>query len=165
MDWACRQKLLEKAYENGVRGRYCRADIYLLRNLLLGEHGAFYGRHWYERYHAIWVMVSDPYKVALMEDHHVINHVIKLLQETDPHGTLVHPAWVRRLLEPTTIRHSVLIPVSTEGGHFAKLLGGGGKEDLGIVQTHYHCRAGLEDEYNIGFNNPAIIDISPPILQ
>eukprot|EP00973_Karenia_brevis_P091401 12407304-Karenia_brevis.AAC.1 len=54
---------------------------------------------------------------------------------------------------------------SRRGGQFTKMLSGGGKEDLGIVQAHYHCRAGLEDEYNIGFNNPAIIDISPPILQ
>eukprot|EP00973_Karenia_brevis_P095398 12427134-Karenia_brevis.AAC.1 len=45
------------------------------------------------------------------------------------------------------------------------MLSGGGKEDLTLVQAHYHCRAGLEDEYNIGFNNPAIIDISQPILQ
>eukprot|EP00973_Karenia_brevis_P068072 9469834-Karenia_brevis.AAC.1 len=54
---------------------------------------------------------------------------------------------------------------SRRGGQFTKFLSGGGKEELTPLQAHYHCRAGLEDEYGIGFNNPAIIDISQPILQ
>eukprot|EP00973_Karenia_brevis_P033946 4684293-Karenia_brevis.AAC.1 len=76
-----------------------------------------------------------------MEDHHVINHVIQLLQESDPDATYLYPSWVKILLEPSRIRHSVMIPVnkdceilfrSRKGGQFTKMLSGGGKEDLGI---------------------------------
>eukprot|EP00973_Karenia_brevis_P089661 12398890-Karenia_brevis.AAC.1 len=44
MDWEHRQRLWQKARQNGIRGHYNRADVYLVHEILLGEHGTFRGR-------------------------------------------------------------------------------------------------------------------------
>eukprot|EP00973_Karenia_brevis_P036236 4996959-Karenia_brevis.AAC.1 len=90
-------------------------------------------------------MVNDSEMTSRMEDHHAINHMMQLLQESDPRATCIYPPWVKRLLDPSRIRHSVMIPVNIDGeilfrsrraGQFTKMLSGGGEEDLTLVQTH-----------------------------
>eukprot|EP00973_Karenia_brevis_P007754 1052920-Karenia_brevis.AAC.1 len=103
-------------------------------------------------------MVNDLEMSSRMEDHYVMNHVIKMLQDSDPRAEGGYPPWLRRLLEPSKIRHSVMIPMTADGeilfrsrraGQFTKFLSGGGREELTPLQAHYHCRAGMEDEYGI----------------
>eukprot|EP00973_Karenia_brevis_P044389 6149009-Karenia_brevis.AAC.1 len=106
VDRANRQHLYGKAQENCKMGLYNKADIYLLKSILLGENGSFYGRDGRERHIAVWNMVNDSEMTSRMEDHHVINHVIRLLQESDPQATCAYPPWVKRLLDPSRIRHS-----------------------------------------------------------
>eukprot|EP00973_Karenia_brevis_P048579 6744464-Karenia_brevis.AAC.1 len=91
VDYANRQHLYEKARENCIRGFYSKADIYLLKSILLGENGSYYGRDGRKRHVAVWNMVNDSEMTSRMENHHVINHIIKLLQESDPHAACVYP--------------------------------------------------------------------------
>eukprot|EP00973_Karenia_brevis_P039305 5427518-Karenia_brevis.AAC.1 len=134
-------------------GRLC-LDVYPIE-----ENGTFYRKEGPERHAAVWEMVTDREIAARLEDHHVMNHYINLLEESDPWCKDIKVPWIRRLVQPTKIRHSVMIPIDRKGrilfryrkgGQFTKMLGGGGQVDLSIIQAHYHCRAGLEDEYNIG---------------
>eukprot|EP00973_Karenia_brevis_P008575 1159486-Karenia_brevis.AAC.1 len=76
--------MYEKAQDKCIRGYLGEADVYILRSILLGENATFYGRGGPERHAAVWGMVKDPEMVSRLEDHHVLNHLIYLLQESDP---------------------------------------------------------------------------------
>eukprot|EP00973_Karenia_brevis_P046362 6429225-Karenia_brevis.AAC.1 len=65
-----RQRLYEKAQDNCKKGLYNKADIYLLKSILLGENGTFYGRDGTKRHSAVWDMVNSYEKASRMEDHH-----------------------------------------------------------------------------------------------
>ena len=51
------------------------------------------------------------------------------------------------------------------GGHFVRCCPGGAARDRGLVNLSFEARLALSDEFGIGFDNPAVLDISPPILQ
>ena len=81
--------------------------------------------------------------------------------------------YIAALVTPTHIRHSVMLAVTTDvellsqsrrTGQFAKLMSGGGEDDKSCMHNYFACRNGLIDEFGIGFNNPAVLDVSPPIL-
>eukprot|EP00973_Karenia_brevis_P019825 2718457-Karenia_brevis.AAC.1 len=56
VDSANRQHLYEKARDNCIRGLYSKADIYLLKSILMGENCSYYGREGRKRHVAVWDM-------------------------------------------------------------------------------------------------------------
>ena len=77
-------------------------------------------------------------------------------------------------LAPTRVRHTVIHVVTTDGKilsrsrrgrQFCKFGSGGGKHDKSLAHCHFSARDGVYDEYGIGFRNPAVLDVSEPMLN
>ena len=78
------------------------------------------------------------------------------------------------LFEKTTISHAVMIVIDTRGRilfrsgrdrNFSKHGSGGGLDGYrSLVQCHYDCRRAVFTLFGIGFSNPAVLEVSQPII-
>ena len=167
--WKKRQRLLDKALAIEQKGEYSQGDIHLLNWFLVGDCGCFPTKEvGQERYRSVWESVNDHSALLRMNASPVYAYCNEVLDELG--------AWepgVTTLVSPTDIRHTVAICVDTNEeilsrgrrtGQFTKYGNGGGDDGKSGMHLHFACRNALLDEFGIGFNNPAVLDLSPPYI-
>ncbi len=169
-DWDRRKRWLDKALKIESAGEYSQADVHLLNWFLVGDCGCFTpktdGRL---RFRCVWDCVNNPSQLLRMAASPVYKYCTETLDELG-----IWEPGVSALIYPQRIRHSVMLCATTKGdvlsrsrrtGQFTKMGPGGGEEAKSCMHNHFACRHGIHDEYGIGFNNTAVLDISPPILS
>ena len=121
-------------------------------------------------------------KVQQMASHPGIEYLRELLESNPPHPRkdefipwLVEPFHneLERGVDQLPIRSSVMLVVTTDGkilsrgrawNQFTKYGCGGGKWPKGLIGLSYSCREAVYDEFGISPHNPAILEVSPPVL-
>ena len=180
-DWKLRQGWLKRAHELEAAGKYSDADIHLLNTFLVGDcecfnpqyKGRFGSKEEVKlRYQEMFQAALDPEKMDCVKRVAGLDIWSRMTHEFD-RADLSSEREATLLLCPQPIRHAVthvvtnrgrVLSRSRKGGEFGKVGNGGGEHDKSLSHLHFSARHGVYDEFGIGFNNPAVLDISPPIL-
>ena len=167
--------LLERAHKIEAHDYYSQGDIHLLNWVLVGDCECFEKpkSDGASSSAAMWKCLKNPEFMNRMAHSPVHVYCCKMLDQLLYDEEMCVRPYIAGLVTPTHIRHSVMLAVTTElellsrsrrTGQFAKLMSDGGSDDKSCVHNQFACRNGLFDQFGIGFNNPAVLDISPPIL-
>jgi hypothetical protein len=148
-------------------------DVHLLNWFLVGDCDCF-NEKVEKRYQAVWDCIKDEEKLQMMAASPVHAFVCRTLDELGPWEPGVSHLLMTDETDPLRILHSVMLPVTTDervlsrgrrGGQFTKFGPGGGETNKSMMHLHFACWNGLFDEMGIKFNNSAILDVSPPIIE
>jgi hypothetical protein len=120
----------------------------------------------------VWKAIRDPELLQQIEALPMHNALCKLLDESEDDE--IKRQQLKPHYEPTLIRHSCCIVVTTDGrvllrskkgNDFTQVgNGGGGSDGKTFSHLHFAMRNGVYDEYGIGFNNRAVKAMSTPIF-
>ena len=172
-----------QAHKKDARGCYSDSDRYLLNTYLVGDHRIvgespnYNDLEWQpdRKYKALWDSIIDPEQAESIQELPGIKYTTRLLNDSLAASSRQQACRrAKLLLENSPVKHSVMLVVTTDGkilsrahapGKFTKVGNGGGRREKSLVHCHFACREGVQDEFGIGFHNPAVLEVSPPWLM
>ena len=117
--------------------------------------------------------LNDPIYRERIGEYPILQYICAYYDQIDDMGEIPRDPDDTCLVYRLPIRHSVMHVVDTEGFYYSrstsgdcyvKVASGGGQDDKSLANLHFAARNGVFDEFGIGFHNPAVLRVSPPIL-
>lgn len=117
----------------------------------------------------MWECINDPTGLERMRQTAVLNWVADRVCKKG-----INDDGMDLFTDTSPIKHATAIIVDTTGrilhrmrkeGDFTKQWTGGGRCGKSAPMCHYAVREGVLDEAGIGFMNPAVVDVSAPIIM